>query len=404
MKLMQRRITPQIQIGNIFMGSDHPVVIQSMTNTPTADINATVTQISELIEAGSELVRLTVNDDAAAQAIPAIIQQLRDQGHETPIIGDFHYNGHLLLAKHPKCAQALAKYRINPGNVGKGEKHDDNFATIIKIAIEHDKPVRIGVNWGSLDQELLSEKMDANAKSKKPKDIKEVIYSAMIQSAIDSSATAEKLGLARDRIILSVKMSHLQDMVNVYSQLARYCDYALHLGLTEAGSHLQGAVSSSAALAILLQQGIGDTIRVSLTPQAGVPRAQEVNVAKTLLQSLGLRYFEPTVTSCPGCGRTSSHAFEKLADDVKKYIQHNITSWRVRYPGVERLNIAVMGCVVNGPGESRHADIGISLPGSTENPVAPVYADGKQIALLKGKTIKEDFLNLLEHYIMEKYK
>ncbi len=404
MSPVQRRKTPTVQIGSIFLGSAHPVVIQSMTAPPTADIQKTVVQTIELIEAGSEMVRWTVNDDAAACAVPEIIQMLRDRGYKTPIIGDFHFNGHTLLNKHPACAKALDKYRINPGNVGKGSRHDENFAAIIKIAIEHNKPVRIGVNWGSLDQELLTELMDQNAKRKNPQEAEEVMVEAMIQSALRSAELAQKLGLPKNKIILSVKMSVVQDMVNVYCELAKRCDYVLHLGLTEAGSDVQGIASSSAALGILLQQGIGDTIRVSLTPQPGVKRSREVEVCKNLLQALGLRHFAPKVTSCPGCGRTSSNYFQYLAQDINNYIQEKMPQWKKQFPGVERLKIAVMGCVVNGPGESRHADIGISLPGTSETPIAPVFADGKQLTTLKGDHIKEEFIEILEKYIKKKCK
>jgi (E)-4-hydroxy-3-methylbut-2-enyl-diphosphate synthase len=405
MELKPRRQTPTVRIGLVALGSPHPVRIQSMTNTPTADIAATLHQTMQLIDAGSEMVRWTVNDDDAARAVPDIIKALTDKGYgNVPIIGDFHFNGHTLLSKHPPCAKTLAKYRINPGNVGKGDRHDENFAQIIKIAVENDKAVRIGVNWGSLDQELVTDLMDKNAGLKKPKETKEVLYQAMIQSALTSAAHAQKLGLGKDKIILSVKMSDLQDMVNVYSRLAQKCDYALHLGLTEAGGDIQGIASSSAALAILLQQGIGDTIRVSLTPQPNVPRAREVEVCKNILQSMGLRYFQPSMTSCPGCGRTSSDYFQHLAKDISEYIDQKMPVWRKNFPGIERLKIAVMGCVVNGPGESRHADIGISLPGTSEQPIAPVYIDGKQMKTLKGKNIKEDFIGILEEYIKKKYR
>ncbi len=403
MEQVKRRKTPIVRIGNVSVGHEFPVVIQSMTDTPTADISKTVTQSIELIESGSQLVRLTVNDDDAARAIPEVIGKIREKGYQTPIIGDFHFNGHTLLQKHPECAKLLGKYRINPGNVGKGEKHDDNFTSIIEMAIKYDKPVRIGVNWGSLDQELLTRLMDENAALKAPQEFKQVTYEAMIQSAITSAQLAEKIGLCKDKIILSVKMSILQDMVNVYSKLAKRCDYVLHLGLTEAGAEIQGVSSSSAALAILLQQGIGDTIRVSLTPQPNVKRSREVEVCKHLLQSLGLRYFRPSVTSCPGCGRTSSDYFQILAKDINEHIERKMPIWKKEYTGVEKLKIAVMGCVVNGPGESRHADIGISLPGTSEKPVAPVYADGKQYTTLKGDKIKEEFIVLLEGYIKEKY-
>ncbi len=404
MELHKRRQTPTVKIGQVSLGNDFPVVIQSMTDTPTANIEKTLAQTIELIEAGSELVRWTVNDDDAARAASEIIKILRAKGYQTPIIGDFHFNGHTLLTKHPECAKALSKYRINPGNVGKGERHDENFSSIIKIAVEHNKPVRIGVNWGSLDQELLTKLMDENAKQKEPKDFKEVTYAAMIQSAITSAELAQKLGLPKNKIILSVKMSILQDMVSVYSRLAKQCDYVLHLGLTEAGGDVQGIASSSGALAILLQQGIGDTIRVSLTPQPGIPRSREVEVCKNILQSLGLRYFKPSVTSCPGCGRTSSHYFQFLAQDINTHIERKMPIWKKQFPGVEKLKIAVMGCVVNGPGESRHADIGISLPGTSEKPIAPVYVDGKEFTTLKGERIKEEFIKILEEYITKKIK
>jgi (E)-4-hydroxy-3-methylbut-2-enyl-diphosphate synthase len=403
MELKIRRQTPTVKIGNIALGSGYPVRIQSMTNTPTADINATVKQTAELIEAGSEMVRWTVNDDDAARAVPKIMAVLEDKGYgSTPIIGDFHFNGHTLLAKHPACAKALAKYRINPGNVGKGNRHDENFSQIVKIAIEHDKAVRIGVNWGSLDPELVTGLMDQNAARKEPKDSKDVIYDAMILSALKSTEQAQKLGLGKDKIVLSVKMSVLQDMVNVYARLAKECDYVLHLGLTEAGGDIQGISSSAAALAILLQKGIGDTIRVSLTPQPDVPRAREVEICKNILQSMGLRYFQPSITSCPGCGRTSSDYFQYLAKDISEYIDRNMPVWKNEFKGIEKLKIAVMGCVVNGPGESRHADIGISLPGTSEQPIAPVYVDGKQITTLKGENIKEEFIGILEDYIKRK--
>ncbi len=400
--MQKRRKTPTINIDGVFLGSNHPVVIQSMTDTPTANVDETFRQTLELIEAGSEMVRWTVNDDAAARAVPEIIKHLRAKGHKTPIIGDFHFNGHTLLSKHKECAKALSKYRINPGNVGRGNRHDENFSSIVKIAIDNDKAVRIGVNWGSLDQELLTDLMDKNAKLKNPKDFKEVTYQAMLESALQSAALAEKIGLKKNKIVLGVKMSILQDMVTVYSMLAAKSDYVLHLGLTEAGGDVQGISSSSAALAILLQQGIGDTIRVSLTPQPNVKRSREVDVCKNLLQSLGLRYFKPSVTSCPGCGRTSSNYFQYLAKDISEHIERKMPLWKKEFKGVEKLKIAVMGCVVNGPGESRHADIGISLPGASEKPMAPVYADGKELVTLKGDHIKEEFITILENYIKEK--
>lgn len=392
-------------IQNVLMGKDHPVVVQSMTNTPTADIPATIRQIKELADAGSEIVRITVNDFEAMEAVPKIIDQLEKDGYNTPIVGDFHYNGHILLEKYPEGAKKLAKYRINPGNVGRGEKHDDNFATMIKIANKYNKPVRIGVNWGSLDQELFTQLMDENAALAQPKDFKEVIYQAMIMSALTSAKKAEELGMPKENIILSVKMSELQDMVTVYERLAEQCDYILHLGLTEAGSNIQGIASSSAALAILLQKGIGSTIRMSLTPEPGVPRSREVEGCKILLQAMGLRYFMPKVTSCPGCGRTNSDKFVYLAKDVTDYIEKKMPEWKKKYVGVEMLSVAVMGCVVNGPGESKYADIGISLPGSSEKPSVPIYKDGKLFTTFKGDspTIKEDFIDLLETYIEEKY-
>ncbi|MGE0267177.1 MAG: flavodoxin-dependent (E)-4-hydroxy-3-methylbut-2-enyl-diphosphate synthase [Candidatus Omnitrophota bacterium] len=403
MEQLSRRKTQTVHVGNVPLGGDFPVVVQSMTDTPTADIKATFEQTVSLIEAGSQMVRWTVNDDDAARSVPEIIQKLREKGFKTPIIGDFHFNGHTLLQKHPECARTLAKYRINPGNVGRGERHDGNFSQIIKIAIQHDKPVRIGVNWGSLDQDLLTKLMDENAGQKEPKDFKEVTFDAMIQSALASARLAESLGMKKDKIVLSVKMSILQDMVTVYSRLAQQCDYALHLGLTEAGANVQGIASSAAALAILLQQGIGDTIRVSLTPQPDVPRSREVEVCKHILQALGMRYFKPSVTSCPGCGRTSSNFFQILARDINDHIERKMPAWKLQYPGVEKLKIAVMGCVVNGPGESRHADIGISLPGASEEPVAPVYENGEKTLTLKGDHIKDEFIVILEKHIQKKF-
>ncbi|MBP9854297.1 MAG: flavodoxin-dependent (E)-4-hydroxy-3-methylbut-2-enyl-diphosphate synthase [Candidatus Omnitrophica bacterium] len=403
MEQQARRKTQTVHVGNVPLGGDFPIVVQSMTDTPTANVQATYDQTVSLIEAGSQLVRWTVNDDDAARAVPEVIKKLRESGFNTPIIGDFHFNGHTLLQKHPECAKVLAKYRINPGNVGRGERHDDNFAQIIKIAIQYDKPVRIGVNWGSLDQDLLTKLMDENAEQEQPKDFKEVTFDAMIQSALASAQLAQSLGMKKDKIVLSVKMSILQDMVTVYSRLAQKCDYALHLGLTEAGANVQGIASSAAALAILLQQGIGDTIRVSLTPQPDIPRSREVEVCKHILQALGMRYFKPSVTSCPGCGRTSSNYFQILARDINEHIERKMPSWKQQFPGVEKLKIAVMGCVVNGPGESRHADIGISLPGSSEEPVAPVYENGEKTCTLKGNHIKDEFLSILEKHIQTKF-
>jgi len=398
-----RRKTPVVLIGPLSMGHGYPVRIQSMTDTPTADVEATLAQTRELIAAGSELVRWTVNDHDAAKGAAEAISRLRRDGITTPIIGDFHFNGHTILGKNPQAAKLLDKYRINPGNVGRGRLHDDNFAQIIKIAVENGKAVRIGVNWGSLDQELLTALMDQNARSSGPKDFREVTLEAMMQSALRSSEYALKLGLPKEKLVLSVKMSGLQDMVAVYQRLGRECDFALHLGLTEAGSDLKGAVSSAAALSILLQQGIGDTVRVSLTPQPGVPRSREVEVCKELLQSMGFRYFAPSVTSCPGCGRTSSDYFQYLAQDINDHIKLKMPLWQKQYPGIEQMKVAVMGCVVNGPGESRHADLGISLPGSSETPIAPVYMDGKEFKTLKGDHIKEEFIEILETYIKNKY-
>jgi (E)-4-hydroxy-3-methylbut-2-enyl-diphosphate synthase len=403
MSFPHRRNTPTVKIGHLALGSQFPVRIQSMTDTPTADIEKTLAQTKELIAAGSELVRWTINDDKAAKGAVEIIKILRQEGIQTPIIGDFHFNGHILLRNNPETAKALDKYRINPGNVGKGQFHDDNFAQIVKIAIEYGKAVRIGVNWGSLDQELLTELMDTNAKHKEPKDFRDVTIDAMIQSALRSSEYAVKLGLPKEKIILSVKMSVLQDMVHAYERLAKESDLVLHLGLTEAGSDIKGAVSSASALAILLQQGIGDTIRVSLTPEPNVSRAKEVEVCKEILQSMGFRYFAPSVTSCPGCGRTSSNYFQYLAQDINAHIKLKMPFWQKNYPGVEQLKIAVMGCVVNGPGESRHADIGISLPGASERPMAPVYVDGQELMTLKGERIKEEFIMILENYIKNRY-
>ena len=402
--MLHRRKTPTVLIGSLALGVEHPVRIQSMTDTPTANVEATLSQTKQLIAAGSEMVRWTINDHDAAKGAAEAINHLRSEGITTPIIGDFHFNGHTLLSRNPQTAKLLDKYRINPGNVGKGNLHDDHFAQIIKIAIDNGKVVRIGVNWGSLDQELLTELMDQNAKLSKPKDFSEITQDAMVQSALRSAEYALKLGLRPEKLVLSVKMSVLQDMVGVYQRLARQCDFVLHLGLTEAGADIKGAVSSAAALSILLQQGIGDTIRVSLTPQPNVPRSKEVEVCKELLQSMGFRYFAPSVTSCPGCGRTSSDYFQYLARDINEHIRVRMPLWQKQYPGVEQMKVAVMGCVVNGPGESRHADIGISLPGASENPIAPVYMDGKEYKTLKGEHIKEEFIEILETYIKQRYK
>ena len=370
-----RRETPTVDVGGVPVGSRHPVVVQSMTNTDTADADATALQVAALAHAGSELVRVTVNTDAAAAAVPEIVRKLRDLGIGVPVVGDFHYNGHQLLVEYPAMADALDKYRINPGNVG-AKRHDENFQTIVQVAIEHDKPVRIGVNWGSLDQALLTEMMDANARAAEPRDARDVMIEAMIESALRSAELAEATGLGHDRIILSAKVSGVQDLVDVYRRLAARCDYPLHLGLTEAGMGMKGMVASAAGLSILLQEGIGDTIRVSLTPEPGGDRAEEVRVAQQVLQSLGLRSFLPQVSACPGCGRTTSTFFQEMAQRIQGHLRDRMPEWKAAYPGVEEMHVAVMGCVVNGPGESKHADIGISLPGTFEEPKAPVFVDG----------------------------
>ena len=403
MATIVRRRTPAALVGGIPIGSGHPIVVQSMTNTDTADVDGTVRQVAALAGAGSELVRVTVNNDEAAAAVPAIVEQLDRIGITVPIIGDFHYNGHLLLARHPGCARALAKYRINPGNVG-GKRHDENFRAIVEIALANDKPVRIGVNWGSLDQSLLTTMMDANARSAAPLDARDVTMEAMVASALQSAALAEETGMAHDRIILSAKVSGVQDLVDVYRMLAARCDYPLHLGLTEAGLGAKGIVASTAGLAILLQEGIGDTIRVSLTPTPGGDRAEEVRVAQQILQSLGLRSFAPQVTSCPGCGRTTSTFFQQMAMDIGDYLREKMPVWRSERPGVEEMKVAVMGCVVNGPGESKHANIGISLPGTFEEPKAPVYVDGRLVVTLKGDSIVPEFLAILEDYVASHYR
>jgi (E)-4-hydroxy-3-methylbut-2-enyl-diphosphate synthase len=389
-------------IGDVPVGSSHPVVVQSMTNTDTADPDATALQVAQLAHAGSELVRVTVNNDEAAQAVPVIREKLDRLGVNLPIIGDFHYNGHLLLAKYPACAEALAKYRINPGNVG-GRHRDENFARIIEIAVANDKPVRIGVNWGSLDQQLLTQMMDANAALPEPKDSREVMIEAMVASALRSAQLAEECGQAHDRILLSAKVSGVQDLVEVYTRLAERCNYPLHLGLTEAGMGSRGIISSTAALAIMLQRGIGDTIRVSLTPAPGGDRTEEVEIAQQVLQSLGLRSFAPQVSACPGCGRTTSTFFQEMARDIQGYLREQMPLWRASHPGVEELRVAVMGCVVNGPGESKHADIGISLPGTFEEPVAPVFVDGEKVTTLRGDNIVPRFLEILDAYIDRRF-
>ncbi len=397
-----RRSTVTTVVGGVPVGSSHPVVVQSMTNTDTADPAATAEQVIALAREGSQLVRVTVNNDDAAAAVPEIARRVADAGVDVPIIGDFHYNGHLLLARHPDCARALAKYRINPGNVG-GKRRDENFRTIVQIAVDNDKTVRIGVNWGSLDQDLLTEMMDANAKRPEPLDARDVYIEAMLESALRSAALAEETGLGHDRIILSAKVSGVRDLVEVYRRLASRCDYPLHLGLTEAGMGSKGIIASTAGLSILLAEGIGDTIRVSLTPRPGGDRTEEVRVAQQILQSLGLRSFMPQVTACPGCGRTTSTFFQHMAEDIQSYLREQMPVWRGRYPGVEELRVAVMGCVVNGPGESKHADIGISLPGTFEEPKAPVYIDGKLSVTLKGDGIVPEFLGILERYVEGRY-
>ncbi len=397
-----RRSTVTVNVGGIPVGSDHPIVIQSMTNTDTADIEATVVQVLALAEAGSELVRVTVNTPAAARAIPAIARRLEDEGVSTPLIGDFHFNGHILLPGNPDCAAVLAKYRINPGNVGK-KRWDENFARIIECAVQHDKPVRIGVNWGSLDQVLLTQMMDENASSAQPRDAHDVTMAAMVESAMRSAHAAEQIGLAHNRIILSAKLSGVSDLIAVYRSLAPLSDYPFHLGLTEAGMGRKGIVASSAALAVPLLEGIGDTIRVSLTPLPGGDRSEEVKVARQILQSLGLRSFEPQVTACPGCGRTTSTFFQEMALDIESYLRDRMPQWEVEHEGVETLTVAVMGCVVNGPGESRHADIGISLPGTFEEPSAPVFVDGEHTTTLRGDDIVARFIDILEDYVQRRF-
>jgi (E)-4-hydroxy-3-methylbut-2-enyl-diphosphate synthase len=398
-----RRSTPTVRIGHVRVGSEHPIVVQSMTNTDTADVKSTARQVAELARAGSELVRITVNTLDAARAVPEIKRRLDMMSCDVPLVGDFHYNGHQLLQQVPECASILAKYRINPGNVGFGRKRDEQFATIIQLAMAHDKPVRIGVNWGSLDAALLARLMDENAARPEPADAGVVMREALIRSALDSAGQAESLGLAHDRIILSCKVSDVQDLIAVYRGLAARCDFALHLGLTEAGMGSKGIVSSTAAMAVLLQEGVGDTIRVSLTPEPGQPRTDEVIVAQELLQSMGLRAFSPMVTACPGCGRTTSTFFQSLAQDVQQFVRQRMPEWKLRHEGVENLSLAVMGCVVNGPGESRQADIGISLPGTGEAPVAPVFIDGEKVATLRGEGLTAEFLDMIEDYVQRRY-
>jgi (E)-4-hydroxy-3-methylbut-2-enyl-diphosphate synthase len=404
MALIQRRKSVTAKIGDVRVGSDVPVVVQSMTNTDTADVGSTVQQVAQLARAGSELVRVTVNNDAAAKAVPAIVEGLEKQNIRVPIIGDFHYNGHLLLTKYPECAQALAKYRINPGNVSVGRKNDDNFRAMIEVAVKNDKPVRIGVNWGSLDQQLLTRMMDENSRSADPKDAREVTMDAMVESALRSAQLAEEFGLPHNYIILSAKVSGVQDLIDVYRSLASKCDYPLHLGLTEAGMGAKGIVGSTAGLAVLLQEGIGDTIRVSLTPAPNGNRSEEVFVGQQILQSLGIRSFTPQVTACPGCGRTTSTFFQEMAEQIQSYLRTNMPVWKGKYPGIEELKVAVMGCVVNGPGESKHANIGISLPGTFEEPKAPVFVDGRLMTTLKGDRIVAEFIDILNEYVDTRYR
>jgi (E)-4-hydroxy-3-methylbut-2-enyl-diphosphate synthase len=398
-----RHRTRQVRVGNALIGGDAPILVQSMTNTDTADAESTARQVLALARAGSEIVRVTVNTATAAAQVPRVRERLDAMGCEVPLVGDFHFNGHKLLAEHPDCAQALAKYRINPGNVGRGARRDEQFAAMIETACRYAKPVRIGVNWGSLDQELLLRLMNENARAAEPLDSDAVTREALVASALESAARAQELGLPEDRIVLSCKVSGVQDLIAVYRELARRCDYPLHLGLTEAGLGTKGIVASTAALGVLLQEGIGDTIRISLTPEPGGDRTREVVVAQEILQTMGLRSFSPLVIACPGCGRTTSTYFQELADKIQRYLREQMPQWRERYPGVEDMHVAVMGCVVNGPGESKHANIGISLPGSGERPVAPVYVDGEKTVTLKGGRIAEEFQQLVEEYVRTTY-
>ncbi|HEY6240323.1 MAG TPA: flavodoxin-dependent (E)-4-hydroxy-3-methylbut-2-enyl-diphosphate synthase [Burkholderiales bacterium] len=398
-----RNGTRQVRVGHALIGGGAPILVQSMTNTDTADAEGTAKQVYELARAGSEIVRVTVNTSEAAAQVPRIRRQLDAMGCDVPLVGDFHFNGHKLLAEHPDCARALAKYRINPGNVGRGARRDEQFATMIEIACRNDKPVRIGVNWGSLDQELLAKLMDENARAAEPLDSDAVTREALVVSALESASRAEALGLPGDRIVLSCKVSGVQDLIAVYRELAHRCDYPLHLGLTEAGMGTKGIVASTAAIGVLLQEGIGDTIRISLTPEPGGDRTREVVVAQEILQTMGLRSFSPMVIACPGCGRTTSTYFQELAEKIQRFLREAMPQWRERYPGVEDMHVAVMGCVVNGPGESKHANIGISLPGSGERPVAPVYVDGEKTVTLKGERIAEEFQKLVEEYVRTTY-
>ena len=403
MSMPTRRSSVPVKVGSVFVGGSHPIVVQSMTNTDTVDVKATAQQIESLARAGSELVRITVNTKQAAAAVSHIMERLGELGIQVPVIGDFHYNGHILLRDFPDCARALAKYRINPGNVGPGQHHDKNFQAMIDVALENDKPVRIGVNWGSLDQGLLTRLMDENASRPNPRDARDVMHEAIVASGLESAELAERSGLPRDRIILSAKVSEVQDLISVYRNLAARCDYPLHLGLTEAGMGSKGIVASTAALGVLLQEGIGDTIRVSLTPRPGGDRTEEVIVAQQILQTMGLRSFSPLVTACPGCGRTTSTLFQEMAEDIQNYIREQMPAWREKYEGVEELKVAVMGCVVNGPGESKHANLGISLPGTGEEPRAPVYIDGRMFRTLQGPKIVADFMKILDEYIESHY-
>ncbi len=398
-----RRSSVGVRVGTVMLGGGAPIVVQSMTNTDTVDDLATAEQVAQLARAGSELVRITVNSMEAASAVPGIRARLDDMGCHVPLVGDFHFNGHKLLTSYPECAKALAKFRINPGNVGHGKKRDEQFATLIETACKYDKPVRIGVNWGSLDPEMLARIMDKNAASSNPQDAKYVMREALITSALESAAKAEDIGLKRNKIVLSCKVSGVQDLIMVYRELAARCDYALHLGLTEAGMGSKGIVASTAALAVLLQEGIGDTIRISLTPEPGGTRSREVIVAQEILQTMGLRAFVPLVAACPGCGRTTSTYFQELAESIQAYVRDEMIVWRQQYEGVENMTLAVMGCVVNGPGESKHANIGISLPGSGENPVAPVFVDGQKTVTLKGDNIANEFRQIVDNYVSEKY-
>jgi len=404
MSHISRRESLCVPVGDKLIGGSAPVLVQSMTNTPTEDPAATALQVKELYEAGSEIVRITVNTREAARAVPDIVRELERQGLCVPLVGDFHYNGHLLLTDFPDCARLLAKYRINPGNVGRGEKHDDNFRRMIEVALEHDKPVRIGVNWGSLDQDLLARMMDENSRLSEPRDSHAVLIDAIVVSALESAAAAERYGMRSDRIVISAKVSEVPDLIAVYRLLAARCRYALHLGLTEAGMGTKGIVASSAALSVLLTEGIGDTIRVSLTPEPGSSRTQEVRVCQQILQSLSIRSFSPQVTACPGCGRTTSTLFQEMAAEIQDYLSARRPVWQKEYPGMETLKVAVMGCIVNGPGESKHADIGISLPGTGEDPRAPVYIDGAHVTTLSGPTLVKEFIDLMNAYVERRFR